>query len=182
MAAHCEFLRLIEPLGVDFDEDEFESGDLKNPNEWMYKAMDHANASAALGLVSRAIVVAGLHYKQYAWDLWPVLAGSCAPTYEPFLNALEEFVAWDLAAETRLRDRVENASRLHACAAEGCGVHAVHKQGLKACAGRCSPDVKPHYCSKDCQRKVSSLLHVLLPGLDTSSSGLAQAQAVLQAE
>ncbi|TFK84507.1 hypothetical protein K466DRAFT_567188 [Polyporus arcularius HHB13444] len=132
MAAHCEFLRLIEPLGVDFDEDEFESGDLKNPNEWN---------------------VQGLHYKQYAWDLWPVLAGSCAPTYEPFLSALEEFVAWDLAAETRLRDRVENASRLHACAAEGCGVHVVHKQGLKACAGRCSPDVKPHYCSKDCQRK-----------------------------
>lgn len=156
MAAHREFLRLIEPLGVDFDEDRmFKPGDLRNPNEWMYKAMDHANESARLGLVSRAVIVSGLHYKKYAWDLWPVLRDSCAPKYEPFLNALEEFVAWDLAAETRLRDRVDNASRLHVCAADGCGVHAMHKQGLKACGGRCSLDVKPHYCSKECQKKVS---------------------------
>ena len=109
MTAHREFRRLIHKLGEDFDEDEFEPGDMRNPNEWMYKAMDHANACAALGLISRAVVSAGLDYKVYAWDIWPMLEDPRDLSYAPFLNALKEFQAWEEAAERQREKRAEVA-------------------------------------------------------------------------
>ena len=40
------------------------------------------------------------------------------------------------------------------CAAEGCAMQGVPTSTLKACAGKCPQDLKPHYCSKACQKQV----------------------------
>ncbi|TFK84509.1 hypothetical protein K466DRAFT_601951 [Polyporus arcularius HHB13444] len=154
MAAHLEFRRLIDELGVDYDENQFtgkHGDDQRDPNYWMYAAIDHANASVKLGLVSHAIIAASLDYKVFDESTWEMLAPG--HHYDPLLNAVEDFAARERRAEIRIRDNVANERRLHVCAAEGCGVHAVHKQGLLACGGRCSLAVKPHYCSKGCQTK-----------------------------
>ena len=44
----------------------------------------------------------------------------------------------------------------YACAAERCGIEATRKAGLMRCAGSCALEDKPSYCSKECQRRVST--------------------------
>ncbi|RPD57263.1 hypothetical protein L226DRAFT_614339 [Lentinus tigrinus ALCF2SS1-7] len=42
---------------------------------------------------------------------------------------------------------------IYQCATTGCDVRATHKGAFRACGGTCPPDKKPHYCSRECQRR-----------------------------
>ncbi|CAL1699049.1 unnamed protein product, partial [Somion occarium] len=44
------------------------------------------------------------------------------------------------------------APNAYRCAAPGCGIEGTKKSALLKCAGKCPPDVKPSYCSKECQK------------------------------
>lgn len=61
------------------------------------------------------------------------------------------------ALEERYEEMREKEARnpnAYACALDGCPVKAISKAALKRCAGPCPDEVKPSYCSKECQRKV----------------------------
>lgn len=69
-------------------------------------------------------------------------------------KAYDEYCARRLSAEQKRLDKVARAPNRYRCAADGCGIQALHKRALRRCAGPCPPDHKPHYCSQECQRKV----------------------------
>lgn len=47
------------------------------------------------------------------------------------------------------------APNKYQCARVGCVIHALSQKSLFRCGGPCSPEEKPHYCSKECQKLVS---------------------------
>jgi len=57
-------------------------------------------------------------------------------------------------AEVKMAKRANR----YRCANVGCSVQADTGRMLAQCSGKCSPDKKPSYCSKEC-RKSSSLSH-----------------------
>ncbi|RDX44926.1 hypothetical protein OH76DRAFT_1029291 [Lentinus brumalis] len=60
----------------------------------------------------------------------------------------------EMEQEQQKRDRkVARVPDAYVCAADGCGISAVKRLGLRACAGKCPPERKPRYCSKECQTK-----------------------------
>jgi hypothetical protein len=74
-----------------------------------------------------------------------------------FLWRAADACSSEVAAEDRHRDaKTSKAPNLYQCAAEGCGIQATRVKGLRQCSGNCPPDVKPSYCSKECQRMVRS--------------------------
>ena len=74
------------------------------------------------------------------------------PLWDVLRRRDEEYVA----EERRRRAKVAKGANAYVCAAEGCKVEGLHKSALRACGGSCPPDLKPHYCSKECQKQVSS--------------------------
>ncbi|RPD60876.1 hypothetical protein L227DRAFT_501141, partial [Lentinus tigrinus ALCF2SS1-6] len=58
-----------------------------------------------------------------------------------------------LEEQSRRDRKVARVPDAYVCAAAGCRVSAVHQGGLRACSGRCPPERKPRYCSKECQTK-----------------------------
>jgi hypothetical protein len=56
--------------------------------------------------------------------------------------------------------KASKAPNLYRCAAEGCGIEATSKSGLSKCSGPCPTDVKPSYCSKECQITVGIFCHL----------------------
>ena len=88
-------------------------------------------------------------------------------------------------SKERQRDvKVANAPNSYRCAAEGCGIEATSKSGLSRCSGPCTPDVKPSYCCKECQRAVGLLgCHVsLMLQRFPPCAGLEEAQEGMQSE
>lgn len=75
--------------------------------------------------------------------------------HKPLWDAYDGYRARRLAAEQKRLDKVTRAPNQYRCAADGCGVQAAHKHALRRCAGPCPSDCKPHYCSTDCQQRVS---------------------------
>ncbi|KAI0694919.1 hypothetical protein C8T65DRAFT_744228 [Cerioporus squamosus] len=66
----------------------------------------------------------------------------------------------EMEKEEKLRDRkVARVPDAYLCAAAGCGISAVKRLGLRACAGRCPPERKPRYCSKECLTKDWKEIH-----------------------
>ena len=70
-------------------------------------------------------------------------------------EALEEVVQ-EQQAHAR---KVERATNQYACANPGCKIEALERASLRACGGGCAPEVKPRYCSKECQKKVQLPAH-----------------------
>ena len=52
--------------------------------------------------------------------------------------------------------KVGKRSNAYRCAREGCPVEATAQAALKKCDGPCPEELKPSYCSEDCQKAVSS--------------------------
>ena len=80
--------------------------------------------------------------------------------------------------------KVARAPNAYVCATPGCGIAANQKKALMRCAGRCPMERKPHYCSKECQRKVCLGLLSYVYSLTQKvacTPGLENAQAILQA-
>ncbi|KAH9929822.1 uncharacterized protein B0H18DRAFT_996426 [Fomitopsis serialis] len=114
-----------------------------------------ANASAALGFVTTTVVLVA-----------EFVAERCAPCGGPPLRKLPQFaVLSDLCRAHVQREeavyrmhlarqhKVAKAPNAYQCAAEGCGIQGTRKAALMRCSGKCEGLNKPHYCSKECQRK-----------------------------
>ena len=123
------------------------------------RAVHHADASVRLGLVSEAVLRVGQ-------TLIHKLSKGGYPTfieengYEALARVAEARNEAEKNAWMRQKERLSGeTARKYVCAARGCGIQAAGRAALKACAGRCPPGVKPHYCGKECQKRVS--LYVL---------------------
>jgi hypothetical protein len=91
----------------------------------------------------------------------------------------DHFEAVMAAKRGKQDEKVVKAPSAYRCAAEGCGIEAKKKAGLLKCAGKCPIELKPSYCSKACQVKVSRCL-VRPYMLPMTMIGLEAAQAYLQ--
>ncbi|KAH9828684.1 uncharacterized protein C8Q71DRAFT_792945 [Rhodofomes roseus] len=116
----------------------------------LLRAAKAANAGAALGLVAPIV----LRVAEY------VATGPVPFRELPEFVGLEDmWRAWDrrveeMAREQLVRDRkVARAPNAYRCAMKGCGIEGTKKAALMRCAGKCEGAYKPHYCSKECQKK-----------------------------
>ncbi|TBU29697.1 hypothetical protein BD311DRAFT_805996 [Dichomitus squalens] len=102
-------------------------------NDLLYLSAVYANASAAYGLTSSAVL-----YTDSPMDLWRV----------------EEARTKEWQEEQRKKHaKAAKAPNAYVCATPGCGVQGNQKKALMRCAGRCPTERKPHYCSKECQKR-----------------------------
>ena len=151
-ADHAELHRFGRPVNPDGE----------SPYAPLVFAATHASYSVELGLVSPSVLLVGFGVK----DVVERLRGTdvqVTSTGEEIDWALQFESLWDalkrreeeiVAAERSRRAKVAKNARAYVCAAEGCNVQGLHKAALKACAGSCPVDLKPHYCSKECQKRV----------------------------
>lgn len=144
-------------------------------------ALHHANESVKLGLVSPVVLRSVFMMRDIGASLGVDLSRmDGSRRFRPLWRALDRR-SEEIYVEERLRRRKAAADpAAYVCAAEGCGICGEERQALRSCAGRCPPDLKPHYCSKECQTKVSwckhsrSVVYSYFEGLE------AEAQSYLQ--
>ncbi|KAI0676155.1 hypothetical protein C8Q78DRAFT_1066691 [Trametes maxima] len=67
--------------------------------------------------------------------------------------AHEAYLARLRSTEAERLLRISETPHHYRCANEGCDIQAFNKAAFRRCAGRCSPETKPHYCSQFCQRR-----------------------------
>ncbi|KAJ7198277.1 hypothetical protein GGX14DRAFT_470086 [Mycena pura] len=128
--------------------------DLKLANDHLYAAAMYADVSICRGLVSpNALHVTSVLTRsatQYNHDI------RNSPRYRVFKDLWRAMDKRDeeLAKEDRKRSaKVAKAPNAYKCAAKGCGVEGTSKAALLRCGGQCPPEIKPSYCSKECQKK-----------------------------
>ena len=117
----------------------------------------HANYSVRLGLVSSTILSVGFGVKDVVEQLGADVS-MASPRFMPLWDELKKREDEVLAEERKRQGKVAREANAYVCAAEGCKVEGQHKTALRACAGQCPPDLKPHYCSRECQKRVGRSL------------------------
>ncbi|KAI0752075.1 hypothetical protein C8Q74DRAFT_352923 [Fomes fomentarius] len=123
-------------------------------NDLLYIGAIYADASAELGLISPTV----LHTASYILHLGKRDGVDLkrSARYGPLkhLWRAEEARTKEWAEEQRKKAaKVARAPNAYVCATPGCEIAANQKKALMRCAGRCPMERKPHYCSKECQRK-----------------------------
>lgn len=116
-----------------------------------HQAAKHAVQSAELGLVSGIVLDFGLQFSV-------VSDGMRQVEVKPFaslLKAVEDHHRRRQEEDEKRDTKVANSAKAYICAVQECLVQGLQKKALMACGGPCLPAVKPHYCSKECQKKVS---------------------------
>ncbi|KAI1789030.1 hypothetical protein LXA43DRAFT_1022996 [Ganoderma leucocontextum] len=83
----------------------------------------------------------GLDFRVYSWFadlkyLW---------------RAYDGYLFEQRALEEKRLARISKRPHRYRCAAQGCGIQAMHRSTLFKCSGYCPPESKPHYCSEECQ-------------------------------
>ncbi|RDX43186.1 hypothetical protein OH76DRAFT_1488077 [Lentinus brumalis] len=149
----------------------------------------HASHSVQLGLVSPAVLWVGFGVKDVVerirgTDVQVTSTGEevdWALEFRPLWDALKKRETEIVAKERRRRAKVAKNPGAYICAAEGCNVEGLHKAALRACGGGCSADLKPHYCSKECQKRVCRFARVVLTVTYLVPAGLAETQGGMQA-
>ena len=127
----------------------------------VFRAANCADNAAALGLVSPAVISIGTKLARYKTQ-YPTADEELsfdAPRFRKltFLHEALERRNREYEAEQQQRElKTSHRPAMYICAAEGCGIEATKKSGLKACSGACPAERKPRYCSKECQKKVGS--------------------------
>ncbi|KAJ7920283.1 hypothetical protein B0H13DRAFT_2656475 [Mycena leptocephala] len=128
--------------------------DIKLANDHLYAAAVYADASISRGLVSpNALWVTSVlthSATQYNTDI------RNSPRYRIFKYLWRAFDKREeeMAEEDRKRSaKVAKAPNSYKCAAKGCGVEGTSKTALLRCGGKCPAEIKPSYCSKECQKK-----------------------------
>ncbi|KAI0737073.1 hypothetical protein C8Q80DRAFT_1125465 [Daedaleopsis nitida] len=108
----------------------------------LYRAAAHANAAVDRGLrcmgairIAEDLLCLGKLHRQ------PVRGADRFGKFQAMWAAYDEYL--------RVQEKRAGASRRYMCAAEHCGVRAMKRSHLKQCAGGCSPESKPIYCSKE---------------------------------
>ncbi len=149
----------------------------------------HASHSVQLGLVSPAVLWVGFGVKDVVerirgTDVQVTSTGEevdWALEFRPLWDALKKRESEIVAEERRRRAKVAKNPGAYICAAEGCNVEGLHKAALRACGGGCPADLKPHYCSKECQKRVCRFARVVLTVTYLVPAGLAETQGGMQA-
>ena len=140
-------------------------------------AARYANASVRLGHVSRAVLRVGDALQIALGSDWKARIARSFPPLARVLGAVERA---DARSDEMRSVKVANDPGAYVCAMRGCGVEGRGKAALRACGGPCAPAVKPHYCSKECQRLVSILfVGVDFKGMSHIHIGLEDAQSKL---
>ncbi|KAI0703946.1 hypothetical protein C8Q76DRAFT_753031 [Earliella scabrosa] len=117
-----------------------------------FLALHHANEAARLNHVPITVIEVGSSFRSDMHSEWTRLIVD-NPTYNPIVQALDDYETFDKQRYEHHREKVASNTQAYVCAAEGCGLRGLKKRAMKACSGPCSVDIKPHYCSKECQRK-----------------------------
>ncbi|KAK7685574.1 hypothetical protein QCA50_011441 [Cerrena zonata] len=132
-----------------------------NNQSWNIDAVERAgffaDGAASFGFISPTVLLVGSRVKEIINA--PTLPGV---DYRGHLQRFRNFdfllaaVARrekEMMAETLNHNvKVSKAPNAYRCAAPGCGIEATKKSGLLRCAGRCPIEIKPSYCSKECQK------------------------------
>jgi hypothetical protein len=127
----------------------------------LYRAAWLANTSISLGLVTPiALQIADktqkIGLRRQADCRFEGTDTSCFEALESLWKARDARNE-DLEKFGQMREaKVFQAPNLYICAAEGCGIEGRSRSGLLQCSGKCPSLEKPSYCSKDCQKAVSS--------------------------
>ena len=126
-------------------------------------ALHHASESARLGLVSAIVLRVGFVAREIGEGFgvdFRVGRGvghggrTSWKRYRPLWRAVDDRLD-ELYAKARNASEATAAATAYVCGAEGCArTCAKSSASFKACAGRCPADLKPRYCSKQCQVKV----------------------------
>ena len=130
-----------------------------DPIPILFTAARHANESVKLGLVSRATLFVGKDIRQRAAEKgWQdtelaVRMPMFADLWDALLKHLRDAEEKQKAQERK----VEKRPNEYICAGPGCGIGAKQRTTLKMCSGGCPKELKPSYCSKECQKKVYAL-------------------------
>ncbi|KAH9929821.1 uncharacterized protein B0H18DRAFT_1117350 [Fomitopsis serialis] len=121
----------------------------------MHRAAVAADAAAAQGLVTPIV----LFIAQFVAMPFGPRGDASLKDMPQFACLSDLWCIWErrneeMQLEQLARDRkVSRAPNAYRCAAEGCGIEGTKKATLLRCAGKCQGANKPHYCSKECQRK-----------------------------
>ncbi|EIW59915.1 uncharacterized protein TRAVEDRAFT_90255, partial [Trametes versicolor FP-101664 SS1] len=117
-------------------------------------AVQHANLSAKLGLVSPVVLQIGFAARETGASLGVEPCQMKRSRHVRFLwGAVMANLEEIYDEERKRREALHGRRGGCVCAAEGCGIRAEGGATLRACSGRCPRDLKPHYCSKTCQKK-----------------------------
>lgn len=167
--------RLCMPPGADTDPNRPAdiSDEHPTPNiDAVYSAALNVNQCARLGLTTAEVLEVGRFIEKYNWrdnapPNWTKMALSKEdnPDYkDPKRFAVLKYL-W--AACDKYNGKSGDAqqagcssdavnTRVHRCAAPGCGMEETEEYKLQRCSGPCSEEHKPRYCDHTCQRRVSS--------------------------
>ncbi|KAI0701404.1 hypothetical protein C8T65DRAFT_697043 [Cerioporus squamosus] len=148
---HAELHRFGRPFNPDGE----------SPYAPLIFAAVHASHSVQLGLVSPAVLWVGFGVKDVVeriqgTDVQVTSTGEEVDwdgEFNPLWDVLKMRENEIIAEERRRRAKAAKNPRAYVCGAEGCNVQGLHKAALKACGGSCPVDLKPHYCSKECQKR-----------------------------
>ena len=128
-------------------------------------ALHHASESARIGLVSAIVLRVGFVAREIGEGFGGVDFGRVVGRtrrYRSLWRAVDDRLS-ELYAEARkafeatatATATAQKDDSVYACCAEGCTrTCAKSSTAFKACAGKCPADLKPRYCSKQCQVKV----------------------------
>lgn len=119
-------------------------------------AAHHANESVKLGLVSPTVLLIGLKAREIGEVLGADIEQTLvrAKRFQPLWQAISRRLQEIHEEERKRQKKVDRRPNVYVCAAEGCGIQGEKKAALRSCSGKCPPDLKPHYCSPECQKKV----------------------------
>ncbi|KAF8162603.1 hypothetical protein B0H34DRAFT_650049 [Crassisporium funariophilum] len=123
---------------------------------YMFAAFHHANIAAALCL---RVSPPGAHSSPAVlWFMSRVFEPQSHNVPEVYMWFQDAIKAWEFrkaqmeAGREEMEQRRLKSPNRYSCAAVGCGIEADSGKMLSQCAGKCDPDKKPSYCSKECQK------------------------------
>ena len=135
----------------------------EKPDVWnmdsVWRAGVFADDCASLGFVSPMVL--GIGRKIQELMTLPNIPEARHPRFQGLVflwEAVERRQQEINAEQEKHNDKVAKTPNLFVCAAPGCGIEATRKSALLKCAGNCPSDVKPSYCSKECQKAVSDFV------------------------
>lgn len=131
------------------------------PDVWnidsVYRAAVYADECASLGYIPPIVLFIGKKVREL--QAVPNIAEARHPRFTKLANLWEvhDRRTQEVLREKERRDeKIAKTPLAYICAAEGCGIEGTKKSALLRCAGKCPMDIKPAYCSKECQRSVST--------------------------
>ncbi|TCD68863.1 hypothetical protein EIP91_009577 [Steccherinum ochraceum] len=127
------------------------------PGVWnidsVYRAAVFADDCVSLGFVSPIVLQIGAKIRELMKV--PQIPEARHPRFKNLEFLWEAIDARDKEVQKAKQKRdtkVARAPTAYVCAAKGCGIEGTRKSALLKCAGKCPPEMKPSYCSKECQK------------------------------